>query len=96
MAALPPGMDLSMISIAMNPSGDPPSFTNPPNYESLVLAVVLLLVITSTIFVALRVSTNLKVTGKLLIDDCESWCTEGNWCSSLWQTQIFVFLHLLQ
>ena len=70
-AAIPPGADLSKIPSGVNPNGDPPNFTNPPNQENLVLAVGLPLVIISVVCVALRVTANLSIARKLLVDDCE-------------------------
>ena len=70
MDLIPPGTDLSTIPLGQNPNGQPPNFTNPPNQEWLVLCVGLPLIITSCMFVALRVATNYKVARRLLIDDC--------------------------
>ena len=71
-AAIPPGTDLSKIPLALNPSGDPPNFVNPPNQAVVVLAVGLPLAIISSCFVSLRLFTNHKTAHKLGVDDCRS------------------------
>lgn len=70
MESLPPGIDPANTPIAPNPNGDPPNFIDPPSLGPAVLAVGLTLIISSSVFVTLRLITNFKTVGRLGLDDC--------------------------
>lgn len=80
--ALPPGMDLSKIPLMPNPSGAPPDFLSGPTlYEELLSSGITLLVIGSS-FLIFRLATNLKISKRLGLDDCEFACnTHIDWRS---------------
>ncbi|CAG8981794.1 hypothetical protein HYALB_00004737 [Hymenoscyphus albidus] len=69
MSSIPSSTDLSKIPLALNPNGDPPNFNNPPSLEPAVLGVGISLMVISFSFLALRLFTNLKLVGKLGLDD---------------------------
>lgn len=71
MEKFPPATNLSKVFLALNPNGDPPNFIDAPSLESAVLGVGTSLMLTSIIFVTLRLYTNIKHVGKLGIDDCK-------------------------
>lgn len=70
MSAIPPGADLSKIPLALNPTGEPPNFVDPPSQGATAFAVGLTLATISLFFVMLRLATNLRVVRKLALDDC--------------------------
>ncbi|RDL41443.1 uncharacterized protein BP5553_01422 [Venustampulla echinocandica] len=62
-------LDPSNTPLAANPSGAPPNFANPPSLADSVFWVGLVLGIVTTIFVVLRLATNLKINRKLVLAD---------------------------
>ncbi len=64
--------DLSKTPLAINPSGIPPNFDDPPSLAGTLCAVGATLLFLSAIFVVIRLATNYRVIGKLGIADCES------------------------
>ena len=83
---LPPGeqIDPTKTPIAVNPSGAPPNFDDPPSLARTVFAIGLTLVIFSAIFVALRLFVNFRITRKLGLADRASNFTEKNFCLRSW------------
>ena len=71
MGAIPPGTDLSTIPLSANPNGDPPNFLNPPSQGNTVIGVGVPMIFISTICVVIRLSTALKITRKMSLDDCK-------------------------
>ncbi|KAF9736932.1 hypothetical protein PMIN02_012226 [Paraphaeosphaeria minitans] len=67
--SLPPGVDLCQIPLVPNPSGAPPNFTNPPSRWTVYLAVVMPFASISFTALAIRIWINLKMLGKLHLDD---------------------------
>jgi hypothetical protein len=66
---VPPGVDLSQIPLAPNPSGDPPNFNGGPNLASTILATGITFMTISLIFVIIRLATGWNHTKKIHLDD---------------------------
>ncbi|KAF7876408.1 hypothetical protein EAF04_001500 [Stromatinia cepivora] len=66
---LPPGTDLTRVPLAVNPSGAPPNFVNPPSLIGTVQGVGIALAIVSFGMVCLRWRINLKHDHKITLDD---------------------------
>jgi hypothetical protein len=64
-------MDLTKVPLAANPSGAPPNFENPPTLIDGALGTGIALIIVGGICLAFRLGTNLKLSKKLRLDDCE-------------------------
>jgi hypothetical protein len=70
MAAAMAQMDPSTVPLAVNPSGAPPNFVDPPSLAGTVFAVGLTLSLVSTFFVSLRLYTNWINARRLVLADC--------------------------
>ncbi|KAK8880088.1 hypothetical protein PGQ11_001382 [Apiospora arundinis] len=66
---VPPGVDLSQIPLAPNPSGDPPNFNGGPNLAPTILATGITFMTISLIFVIIRLATGWNHTKKIHLDD---------------------------
>ncbi|KAF2645170.1 hypothetical protein P280DRAFT_444629 [Massarina eburnea CBS 473.64] len=71
-------LDLSKVSLTINPSGAPPNFVDPPSLEPTVLGVGVTLITISLIIIVLRLVANFKHMGKFAIDDV--LCVFGEIC----------------
>ncbi|KAI0112999.1 hypothetical protein F4814DRAFT_420266 [Daldinia grandis] len=69
MGDIPADVDLSQIPLAPNPNGDPPNFDGGPNLEPTILVTGIVFIAISSIFVLVRLGTDLKNTRKLHLDD---------------------------
>ncbi|KAL8696317.1 MAG: hypothetical protein Q9201_007722 [Fulgogasparrea decipioides] len=69
MESIPPGANLSSIPLALNPNGGPPNFFDSPSLLPAVTGVGLTMIMTSGIFVIVRLFTNIKHTSKMGLDD---------------------------
>lgn len=63
--------DLSNVPLAVNPSGDPPNFSDGASLQPAVLATGIVFITISIIFVLIRVGTSLYDSRKLFLDDCK-------------------------
>ncbi|ESZ95416.1 hypothetical protein SBOR_4211 [Sclerotinia borealis F-4128] len=66
---IPPGTDLTKVPLAVNPSGAPPNFVNPPSLIGTVQGVGIFLAVVAFSMVCLRLRINVKHDHKLTIDD---------------------------
>lgn len=80
MDQIPPGTDLSKIGLAPHPEGLPPNLIDAPSREHYPLAFGLPLIVISSAFVAVRLGTNLKFSGKLFPDDCQYTAARRELC----------------
>jgi hypothetical protein len=65
-------MDPATVPLAVNPSGAPPNFVDPPSLAGTVFAVGLAFSLISAFFVSLRLYTNWKNARQLGLADCRS------------------------
>ncbi|KAK3385912.1 hypothetical protein B0H63DRAFT_473829 [Podospora didyma] len=90
-AELPPGMDLSMIPLAANPSGAPPDFDHGPSLEPVVLGTGITFIIISSLMLMLRFYTGLKKSRRLFADD---WlCLVGEIVGIVQWAVLYTILH---
>ncbi|CAO2656025.1 Nn.00g048280.m01.CDS01 [Neocucurbitaria sp. VM-36] len=62
-------MDPSKDALAINPSGAPPNFVDPPSLQGTILGSGITLMIISAALLSLRLYANLRHTGRLGVDD---------------------------
>lgn len=62
-------MDPTKIPLAVNPSGAPPNFVNPPDLYNGQLWTGIVFMVLAGVFVAFRLGTNMKLSRKLGLDD---------------------------
>ena len=68
---IPPGMDLTKVPLAANPSGAPPNFDNPPSLAAVTYGMTCTMMVLAFGLVGLRVLAVFKKERRLKIDDCE-------------------------
>ena len=68
----PPGVDLSRIPIRPPPPGVQSNFVDPPSMVPATIAVGIIFIILTTLFVAIRLYANYHAVRKLALDDCSS------------------------
>ena len=78
---LPPGLDLSKIPLASNPSGAPPNFEHGASLRPVVLGVDIAMVVISGLFVGIRTWVNCRQLSKVMLDDGMS-CTSAHAASA--------------
>lgn len=70
MASLPRGTDLSTIPLAPPPTGITSNFVNPESLANTILHIAISMLVSTTLVVFVRLSTNYHTTRGLGWDDC--------------------------
>lgn len=69
--AIPPGVDLTKVPLAANPSGAPPNFVDSPSLAAVTYGMTCTMMVLAYSLVALRCVSVFKKERRLKIDDCE-------------------------